>query len=410
MHKSETEKNFFLEMPSFSDFQDLTRESHYQLVPEDWVVVITDVQGSTKAIESGKYKVVNMAGAATIAAITNAIGTRHFPFAFGGDGAVAVIPPKEIVRVRAALSRSREIAFLDHELKMRIGLVPHAKLIEAKAPVSVAKHELSSGAHLAFFRGEGITLAEQWVKSGEYNLPLDEFKLDFDPHAGLSCRWAPLRPERFSFLSILVKINNNKIKDQDEFLKKVIGEISSILNLESPSSHPVKAQQLGLESYKKAAEIESSFSSSRGGLLGRLKVVGQMLIVKAMKNGILKPKGFNIQVYLKETAINSDYRKYDETLRLVVDASREMKIKLEAYLDSHAQVGDLFYGVHESSTALITCFVTDMKSGEHIHFVDGGDGGYALAAKQMKEQMKEQVSRDGVPDSDIEVSIKTASS
>lgn len=119
MNKSETEKNFFLEMPSFLEFQELTLDSHYQRVPSDWIVVITDIQGSTKAIEAGKYKTINMAGAATITALTNAIGTRHFPFAFGGDGATAVIPPQEMTRVRAALARSREIAFLDHELKMR---------------------------------------------------------------------------------------------------------------------------------------------------------------------------------------------------------------------------------------------------------------------------------------------------
>jgi hypothetical protein len=29
-----------------------------------------------------------------------------------------------------------------------------------------------------------------------------------------------------------------------------------------------------------------------------------------------------------------------------------------------------------------------MKDGEHIHFIDGGDGGYAMAAKQMKAQSK----------------------
>ncbi|HXB98558.1 MAG TPA: DUF3095 family protein, partial [bacterium] len=26
--------------------------------------------------------------------------------------------------------------------------------------------------------------------------------------------------------------------------------------------------------------------------------------------------------------------------------------------------------------------------GQHIHFVDGGDGGYAMAAKQLKAQIK----------------------
>ena len=35
----------------------------------------------------------------------------------------------------------------------------------------------------------------------------------------------------------------------------------------------------------------------------------------------------------------------------------------------------------------MTCFLQSVNAGEHIHFIDGDNGGYALAAKQMKLQM-----------------------
>jgi hypothetical protein len=35
----------------------------------------------------------------------------------------------------------------------------------------------------------------------------------------------------------------------------------------------------------------------------------------------------------------------------------------------------------------MTCLVFD-RDGRQVHFVDGADGGYALAAKKMKERMK----------------------
>ena len=41
-----------------------------------------------------------------------------------------------------------------------------------------------------------------------------------------------------------------------------------------------------------------------------------------------------------------------------------------------------------ASQALMTCFVYGLDEGEHVHFVDGGGGGYALAAKQFKAQHK----------------------
>ena len=38
--------------------------------------------------------------------------------------------------------------------------------------------------------------------------------------------------------------------------------------------------------------------------------------------------------------------------------------------------------------ALMTCFVRSYQ-GNHVHFVDGSNGGYALAAKQLKAQLAE---------------------
>ncbi|MDE2617909.1 MAG: DUF3095 family protein, partial [Burkholderiales bacterium] len=44
--------------------------------------------------------------------------------------------------------------------------------------------------------------------------------------------------------------------------------------------------------------------------------------------------------------------------------------------------GQVDYGLHSSDHALMTCFVRSMT--QHVHFVDGGDGGYAMAARQLK--------------------------
>jgi hypothetical protein len=36
----------------------------------------------------------------------------------------------------------------------------------------------------------------------------------------------------------------------------------------------------------------------------------------------------------------------------------------------------------------MTCYVQNLSDTAHIHFVDGGDGGYAMAAKQLKQQLR----------------------
>ena len=40
----------------------------------------------------------------------------------------------------------------------------------------------------------------------------------------------------------------------------------------------------------------------------------------------------------------------------------------------------------------MTCYVPSFSDGKHVHFIDGGDGGYAIAAKQLKQQMKDDPS------------------
>jgi hypothetical protein len=40
----------------------------------------------------------------------------------------------------------------------------------------------------------------------------------------------------------------------------------------------------------------------------------------------------------------------------------------------------------------MTCYIEDeRKDGGHIHFVDGENGGYCLAAKQMKWQIRRSI-------------------
>ncbi|MGB7075804.1 MAG: DUF3095 family protein, partial [Xanthobacteraceae bacterium] len=80
-------ESFYAAVPARRGFRSLMDPGHYTPLPIDWLVGIADVVASTKAIAEKRYKAVNMAGAAVIAAVTNALGGREFPFVFGGDGA-----------------------------------------------------------------------------------------------------------------------------------------------------------------------------------------------------------------------------------------------------------------------------------------------------------------------------------
>ena len=86
-------ETFYSGIPVFHGFGSLMDPSLYSPVPDDWTIGIADIVESTKAIAEHRYKAVNMAGAAVIAAVTNALEGREFPFVFGGDGASFAVAP-----------------------------------------------------------------------------------------------------------------------------------------------------------------------------------------------------------------------------------------------------------------------------------------------------------------------------
>src|SRR5712671_2976777 len=96
-------KNFYGSIPVFRGFASLMDPALYSPLPDDWTIGVADIVESTKAIANNQYKAVNMAGAAVIAAVTNVLEGREFPFVFGGDGASFAVSPDHFARARDAL-------------------------------------------------------------------------------------------------------------------------------------------------------------------------------------------------------------------------------------------------------------------------------------------------------------------
>jgi hypothetical protein len=90
--------------------------------------------------------------------------------------------------------------------------------------------------------------------------------------------------------------------------------------------------------------------------------------------------------YKNDVVTATDYQKIDDLLRMVI-ASRAAQTKcLIEYLEQQSRIGNLAYGLHISDRALMTCLIFDRRD-RHIHLIDGADGGYAIAAKSLKERL-----------------------
>jgi DUF3095 family protein len=93
--------------------------------------------------------------------------------------------------------------------------------------------------------------------------------------------------------------------------------------------------------------------------------------------------------YTREVVENSDFRKFDDSLRMVLDCSPELAANIDDCLKAAAAKGVVRYGSHRQQAAMMTCFTPSPSRPSHVHFIDGAQGGYALAAAALKQAQPE---------------------
>ena len=96
-------------------------------------------------------------------------------------------------------------------------------------------------------------------------------------------------------------------------------------------------------------------------------------------------------VYRREIVANSDFRKFDDGLKMTLDIEPERLAGIEARLQEARAAGVCRYGLHRQDSALMTCVVPTPLARDHVHFIDGAAGGYALAAAKLKAASKATV-------------------
>ncbi len=74
VHQESGDDRFYRALVPFDSFDDVMQRDRYRPLPDDWIIAVTDVSHSTEAIEQGRYREVNTAGAAVLAA-----GRQHRP-------------------------------------------------------------------------------------------------------------------------------------------------------------------------------------------------------------------------------------------------------------------------------------------------------------------------------------------
>jgi hypothetical protein len=376
---------FYNGLAPFYDFTEFVEIDAYEPVPDDWIVMISDVRGSTRAIEEGHYKDVNMVGAASITAVLNTCGDIEVPFVFGGDGGTVAVPGSLRKAACDALIGLQAIS------QATFGAIPVADLRAKGVDVRVRKYELSTGNYLAMFAGGGVELSDSLLKSAPPGSPylLEAQSEVGEPNLqGLSCRWEPLMPRSGRMMTIMVQGTKSDPADQSSLLRDVVQKISDLLGHRLQESAPASVHSMKFRWPPRGLELEARATAGRQTFLRRyLAVLASSLIQFWCERFDRQAGPYNAPVYRGELRSNTDFQKYDGILRMVLDVSESQAALIERHLEREHDAGRLVYGVHVADTALMTCVVFSLEQSKHVHFIDGSDGGFARAAQEFKSRL-----------------------
>ena len=380
MNSPAQQDRFYEGLPVVDGFGSLMDPALYSPLPDDWTIGLADIVQSTKAIAENKYKSVNMAGAAVIAAVTNALGEREFPFVFGGDGASFAVSAGDVARAREALAATATWVKTDLDLDMRVALIPISDVRARGLDVRVARFAPSPNVSYAMFSGGGLGWAEAAMKRGEFAvLPSPP---DVLPDlTGLSCRFEEIPAANGLILSVIVMPVPGG--DATAFRKLTEGVIALVEKTPN-AGRPVPAG--GPPFGWPPAGLDLEARTLRGGSLFRRRtsVLAFTLFSYLILRFGIRVGSFVPKTYVEQVVANSDFRKYDDGLRMILDCTPELADELEARLAQAAANGVVRYGVHRQDAAMMTCFTPSPLRADHVHFIDGARGGYATAATALK--------------------------
>lgn len=377
-------EGFYERTPVFRGFPSVTDETLYRPLPPDWVIGTTDVVGSTRAIEENRYKAVNMAGAAVIAAVANRLG-HDFPFVFGGDGASFAVPPSWVEGASEAMAATMRWAAEELSLELRGAMTPVQAIRDSGLDVRVARFAPSDNLTYAMFTGGGLAFAETAMKQGRF--AIEPAPPGARPDlTGLSCRFEEMPSLHGVVLALLVVPGE---RGDAKGFRRVVDDLVRLVDQKGHAPVPPGAPTFGWPPKGVDLEVHASRRPGESFAVKRAGVLFRTFLYYIILRFRLRVGTFVPGKYLKQVVENSDFRKFDDALRMVIDCSVELCEEIDGKLAAAARTGLVRYGLHRQDAAMMTCFTPFPTQADHIHFVDGASGGYALAARALKNAMKD---------------------
>lgn len=362
----------------------LVKPDAFQKIPPNWSVVVTDIKGSTLAVKEGQSELVNQIATGSIIAALNiaAKSKLDVPFFFGGDGATLVVPPILLIEIMDALVLHQQNVKKEFNIDLRVGYLSVSAVYEANTQIKIAKVSINTIYSIPIVLGDGLKYAEKIIKSRIIDIQdltanISELNLE-----GMECRWKRISPPTNTDEVVCLLIYAKKESEQATIFKKVLDKADSIYgahNKRNPISLAKLRMNIGLRKIRTELKIRKpSFRL--------MELIKNWIFMIGGKYWYLPSKGG--KKYLKQLVKLADIFVLDGKINMVISGKGTHRKRLLQFLDKMEMAGEIIYGFHVSKDSIISCYVRN-RDAKHIHFIDGGDGGYTNAAVLLKEKMRE---------------------
>jgi Protein of unknown function (DUF3095) len=361
---------------------ELLMEEHlFYKVPDNWHVIITDVKNSTRAALDGRHQTVNLVATGSIVAALNVAyrDNIQIPFFFGGDGATFIIPPTLLEATLAALHQHRENTLANFELDLRVGHLPVADIYQHDHALRICKLRTSERFNIPVLLGDGLSYAEQVIKGHDAAYPqLPEGLEDLDM-SGMHCRWDKIKPPATGNEVISLLVTATSTQRQSDAFRKVMESIDQIYGSQEIRK-PISVNRLRMvTSFKK---INAEMKTRLGGF-NPWYLISTWVTTSIGRIYFRTKKG---KEYLYKLVDMSDTLVIDGKINTVITGNAAQREALNAVLQKLEEAGDILFGLHISTESVMSCYVRNLDD-QHVHFIDGADGGYTKAAGVLKKKI-----------------------
>jgi len=368
-------------------YQLLVKNKLFKEIPADWHVIITDIKSSTAAVNAGLHENVNLIATGSIVAVLNIAFKANItvPFFFGGDGATFIIPPGIVDEVMKSLLKYKANTRENFNLDLRVGIIPVDEIYARNHSLRISRFSSSETFSIPVVLGDGLAYAEKMIKGDDYLLSGHDTTNDEIDLSGMQCRWDKIEPPENSEEIVTLIVIAQNCQQQAEVFSKVIRQLDQIYGT------PEKRQPISVSKLI----FRTSFNSLGKEMKHRL---GKIKFFELIKSWFINIYGYiyfrteSGKNYLKQLVAMSDTLVMDGRINTVITGTAQQRLALQKALDALEYKHEILYALYVSGQSVMSCYVRDLED-DHIHFVDGAEGGYTQAAGVLKQKIREKMEK-----------------